>query len=86
MWKFLSLVCGFLRLLMPFLFNRDAHRSLPDFLKAGCWAKFAPTKLSKGTVGSMTKIKFFAFVRLPTSIGILIGPAQMGNGFRAGRL
>jgi hypothetical protein len=54
--KLLSLVCGFLRLLMPFLFNRDlAHRSLPDVLKAGWWAKIAPIKLSKGPFGSSPK-------------------------------
>jgi hypothetical protein len=47
--QFLSFVFGSFRLLMPFLFNGDlAHGSLPDFLKAGCWAKFARTKLSKG--------------------------------------
>jgi hypothetical protein len=43
---------------MPFLFNRDlAHRSLPDVLKAGWWAKFAPIKLSRGPFGSSPKIK-----------------------------
>jgi hypothetical protein len=41
---------------MPFLFNGDlAHGSLPDVLKAGCWAKFALTKLSKGLPGSSPK-------------------------------
>jgi hypothetical protein len=44
-------------LLTPLLFKRDlvAHRSLPDVLKAGCWARFAPTKLSKFLAGSSPK-------------------------------
>jgi hypothetical protein len=42
---------------MPLLFNCDlvAHGSLPDVLKAGCWAKFAPTKLANGASGSKAK-------------------------------
>jgi hypothetical protein len=43
---------------MPFLFNGDlAHGSLPDVLKAGRWAKFAPNKLARGLPGSSPKTK-----------------------------
>jgi hypothetical protein len=54
--KFLSLVFGGFRLLMPFLFNGELpHGSLPDVLKAGCWANFALNKLAKGAASSIAK-------------------------------
>jgi hypothetical protein len=74
-------------LLMPFLFNGDlAHGSLPDFLKAGCWAKFARTKLSKVPPGSMTKIKFVASVRLPTFLRHSDRPGENGERFSGWRV
>jgi hypothetical protein len=75
--KHLSLGIGCFRLLMPLLFNCDfvAHGSLPDVLKAGCWAKFAPTKLANVASGSIAKNE----IRTP---GPRIFPAGAGLAVR----